>query len=86
MRDQSVAAARHLAAFIAGRDQGASHDVIAGLDRMERTSAPIHIHVAEQTKEVDDCLAWSGGRRPVEYLLDKFDDIEPLVRAFMRPI
>jgi formiminoglutamate deiminase len=31
--------------------------------------APIHIHIAEQTKEVDDCLAWSG-RRPVEWLLD----------------
>ncbi|QIB36357.1 formimidoylglutamate deiminase [Ancylobacter pratisalsi] len=30
---------------------------------------PIHIHVAEQTKEVDDCLGWSG-QRPVEYLLD----------------
>jgi formiminoglutamate deiminase len=29
---------------------------------------PIHIHVAEQTKEVEDCLAWSG-MRPVEYLL-----------------
>ncbi|MBN8751318.1 MAG: formimidoylglutamate deiminase [Variovorax sp.] len=31
---------------------------------------PIHIHIAEQTKEVDDCLAWSG-RRPVELLLDR---------------
>jgi formiminoglutamate deiminase len=30
--------------------------------------APIHIHAAEQTKEVDDCLAWSGAR-PVEWLL-----------------
>ena len=30
---------------------------------------PIHIHIAEQTKEVDDCLAWSG-QRPVEWLLD----------------
>ena len=30
---------------------------------------PIHIHVAEQTKEVDDCLAWSGAR-PMEWLLD----------------
>lgn len=30
---------------------------------------PIHIHIAEQTKEVDDCLAWSG-RRPVEWLYD----------------
>jgi formiminoglutamate deiminase len=31
--------------------------------------APIHIHIAEQTREVDDCLAWSGSR-PVEWLLD----------------
>ncbi len=30
---------------------------------------PVHIHVAEQTREVDDCLEWSG-RRPVEWLLD----------------
>lgn len=29
--------------------------------------APFHIHIAEQTKEVDDCLAWSGAR-PVEWL------------------
>jgi formimidoylglutamate deiminase len=29
---------------------------------------PIHIHVAEQTREVEDCIAWSG-RRPVEWLL-----------------
>jgi formiminoglutamate deiminase len=29
---------------------------------------PVHIHVAEQTKEVEDCLAWSGAR-PVEWLL-----------------
>lgn len=31
--------------------------------------APIHIHVSEQNKEVDDCLAWSGAR-PVELLFD----------------
>jgi formiminoglutamate deiminase len=31
--------------------------------------APIHIHIAEQIKEVDDCVAWSGAR-PVEWLLD----------------
>lgn len=29
---------------------------------------PVHIHIAEQTKEVEDCLAWSGAR-PVEWLL-----------------
>ena len=30
---------------------------------------PVHIHAAEQIREVDDCVAWSG-RRPVEWLLD----------------
>jgi formimidoylglutamate deiminase len=30
---------------------------------------PIHIHAAEQEKEVEECLAWSGAR-PVEWLLD----------------
>lgn len=29
----------------------------------------IHIHIAEQVKEVEDCLAWSG-QRPVAWLLD----------------
>jgi formiminoglutamate deiminase len=31
--------------------------------------APIHIHIAEQAREVLDCEAWSG-QRPVEWLLD----------------
>ena len=31
-------------------------------------SAPVHIHIAEQTKEVADCLAHTG-LRPVEWLL-----------------
>lgn len=30
---------------------------------------PIHIHVAEQVKEVEDCIAWSG-QRPIAWLLD----------------
>jgi len=30
---------------------------------------PIHIHIAEQVKEVEDCLQWSGAR-PVEWLFD----------------
>jgi cytosine/adenosine deaminase-related metal-dependent hydrolase len=33
------------------------------------TDGPIHIHVAEQVKEVEDCVAWSG-QRPVAWLLD----------------
>jgi formiminoglutamate deiminase len=32
-------------------------------------TGPIHIHVAEQLREVEDCLEWSG-RRPVEWLLE----------------
>lgn len=32
--------------------------------------APIHIHAAEQTREVDECVAWCG-RRPVEWLIDE---------------
>jgi formimidoylglutamate deiminase len=43
-------------------------EVLAGFDKLD-ASAPIHIHIAEQTKEVDDCLAWSG-QRPVQWLLD----------------
>lgn len=30
---------------------------------------PVHMHAAEQVKEVEDCVAWSG-KRPVEWLLD----------------
>ncbi|PZQ22029.1 MAG: formimidoylglutamate deiminase [Sphingopyxis macrogoltabida] len=33
---------------------------------------PVHIHIAEQMREVEDCLAWSGAR-PVEWLLDHAD-------------
>lgn len=33
-----------------------------------RPAAPVHIHVAEQLGEVEDCLYWSG-QRPVEWLM-----------------
>lgn len=46
----------------------ALRDALAGLDAIDPT-APIHIHIAEQTGEVDACLAWSG-QRPVAWLLD----------------
>ena len=36
--------------------------------RLVGPEAPVHIHAAEQTKEVDDCFAWSR-MRPVEWLL-----------------
>jgi len=37
--------------------------------------APIHIHIAEQQREVEDCVAWSG-KRPVAWLMDAVD-IDP---------
>jgi formimidoylglutamate deiminase (EC 3.5.3.13) len=33
---------------------------------------PVHIHVAEQEKEVNDSLAWSG-ERPVDWLYNRFE-------------
>jgi formimidoylglutamate deiminase len=43
-------------------------DAVAALNAIDG-GAPIHIHIAEQMKEVEDCHAWSG-QRPVEWLLD----------------
>jgi len=42
-------------------------EAVAGMNEIN-PGAPLHIHIAEQRKEVDDCLAWSG-LRPVEWLL-----------------
>ncbi len=42
--------------------------VVQGVTAINPT-APIHIHVAEQRQEVEDCLA-ATGRRPIAYLLD----------------
>ena len=40
----------------------ASRSALAG-------DGPVHIHIAEQVREVEDCVAWSGAR-PVRWLLD----------------
>lgn len=65
--DTSVGIAPHSLRAI---DQPLLKSVIAsiGTDNL----AAIHIHIAEQTKEVDDCLAWSN-QRPVEWLFNHFD-------------
>ena len=42
---------------------------IVAFTRTKLVGAPIHIHAAEQSKEVDDCIAWCGAR-PVEWLLE----------------
>jgi formimidoylglutamate deiminase len=45
--------------------------LLAGVQGPDPT-APVHIHVAEQRREVDECLAFSG-RRPVQWLLEHAD-------------
>ena len=43
-------------------------EVVTGLTALDAT-APLHIHIAEQVKEVEDCLSWCG-HRPVEKLFE----------------
>lgn len=44
-------------------------DEIKSVMGSSRDDRPVHVHIAEQQKEVDDCLAWSG-RRPIQWLYD----------------
>jgi formimidoylglutamate deiminase len=44
---------------------------VEAIDRQD-FAAPIHIHIAEQTLEVEECIAWSG-QRPIEWLLNSID-------------
>jgi len=37
--------------------------------RVLDASLPLHIHIAEQEREVEECVAWSG-ERPVQWLLE----------------
>ncbi|MEZ5415799.1 MAG: formimidoylglutamate deiminase [Vicinamibacterales bacterium] len=46
----------------------AIRDALDGLAAIDGT-APVHVHVAEQVREVEECVAWSG-QRPVAWLLD----------------
>jgi formimidoylglutamate deiminase len=49
-------------------DPGSLKELVKSLP----TAAPVHIHAAEQTKEVEDCVA-ALGKRPVEWLLENMD-------------
>jgi formimidoylglutamate deiminase len=44
------------------------HEAVRGLKQID-PDMPVHIHIAEQLKEVEACRA-STGRRPIEFLLD----------------
>nr|WP_314463478.1 formimidoylglutamate deiminase [uncultured Novosphingobium sp.] len=56
-----VGLAPHSLRAVSPQQLGALESMAGGL--------PIHIHIAEQVREVEDCLAWSGSR-PVAWLLD----------------
>ena len=69
-------ASRRIVASVEGANLGvAPHSLRAvAPEELERVVAlagtgPVHIHAAEQTGEVEQCLAWSGAR-PVQWLLD----------------
>ncbi|MCO5155892.1 MAG: formimidoylglutamate deiminase [Aquamicrobium sp.] len=81
--------ARHIVAGLPGAVLGiAPHSLRAATPEELKAvvplvgGGPVHIHVAEQVKEVEDCIAWSG-RRPVEWLLDTMplDDRWCLIHA-----
>lgn len=69
------AAARHVARLPGGRIGIAPHSLRAVapdelVELVARHGAgPVHVHVAEQVAEVEDCLA-ATGRRPVDRLMD----------------
>ncbi|MBD8166402.1 formimidoylglutamate deiminase [Erwinia persicina] len=80
---QYLAQQQRLQTLIAGRplhNQGVCfHSLRAVSERQMREVLdnspgdwPVHLHIAEQEKEVNDSLAWSG-ERPVSWLLDRFD-------------
>lgn len=68
--EASRAAARRLPDAVVGVAphslRAVTPDELAAVVRL--ADGPVHIHAAEQAKEVENCLAWSGAR-PVEWLL-----------------
>ncbi|MBV8752490.1 MAG: formimidoylglutamate deiminase [Hyphomicrobiales bacterium] len=74
-----LARTREIAASVADAAVGiAPHSLRAVTPKTLRavveagSSGPIHIHVAEQTREVVDCVA-ALGQPPVDWLIDNFD-------------
>lgn len=67
-RTQSAAIALHSLRAVSPETQTEAVTGFRGFD----ADGPIHIHIAEQPKEVADCEAWSGAR-PVEWLLGHHD-------------
>jgi formiminoglutamate deiminase len=51
-----------------GVDPDSVKEVLALRDKKR----PVHIHVSEQLKEIEDCLVYTG-KRPVQWMLENFD-------------
>jgi len=64
-RDYTLGIAAH-------RLRAVTADELAAIGSMLPTPAPLHIHAAEQMREVHDCVA-ATGQRPVQWLLDHAD-------------
>ena len=71
-----VEASRAVVADLPGATLGVAPHSLRAVTPDDLTAAvaladggPVHIHAAEQVREVEECLAWSGAR-PVEWLLD----------------
>src|SRR5215472_6791727 len=71
-----VERSRALANTLAGGNVGVAAHSLRAVTPSELSAAVqlagsgvIHIHIAEQTREVEECRAWCG-RRPVEWLLE----------------
>ena len=72
LREASKAALRSLSGAVVGVAphslRAVTPDELAAVVALAGES-PVHIHIAEQPQEVDDCVAWSG-LRPVQWLLE----------------
>ena len=60
-----IGAAPHSLRAVTPEELGRALSLLEELD----PHAPVHIHVAEQEREVEDCVRWCG-LRPVEWLLE----------------
>jgi formimidoylglutamate deiminase len=60
-----VGIAPHSLRAVTPADLAALLGGIAAID----AAAPVHMHIAEQIREVEECVAWSG-QRPIAWLLD----------------
>jgi formimidoylglutamate deiminase len=73
--DELIDAARKAVSTLPGASIGVAPHSLRAVTPIELAAivplakgGPVHIHAAEQIKEVEECIAWSG-RRPVEWLL-----------------